>query len=328
MAYYPFPLSIEVVASNDIFSINLQHVSYCRICQLNQLINEPTRVTPHSSTLIDLILTSNYIANLRSGVMPIGFSDHCLIFLVVKGKNPMLYSKICKFRSFRNFNESEFQEDLRNQNWAEFNEENVEVDKMWSNIKSVFTILSDKHAPFISVRRKRNGVPWITDEYITLARDRDYYKKRYKKTKCDFCWENFKFYRNKANNLNKNLERAYDKNEFSECGNDLSKNWKVLKKLLPSRQKEVSNTILIDEEIITDKVKVASLLNETFNNVSSNIQTGTCFSIVDDNFNSLQTLSQTNFSFEFQEIKSEFVRNELRNIDCKKAIGMDGLYPK
>ena len=52
----------------------------CRICQRNPLINEPTRVSPHSSTLIDLILTSNYIANLRSGVMPIGFSDHCLIF--------------------------------------------------------------------------------------------------------------------------------------------------------------------------------------------------------------------------------------------------------
>ena len=80
-------------------------------------------------------------------------------------------------------------------------------------------------------------MPWITDQYITLARDRDYYKERYKKTKCDCCWENFKFYRNKANNLNKNLEKAYYQNEFSECRNDLSENLKVLKKTLAFKAK-------------------------------------------------------------------------------------------
>ena len=78
---------------------------------------------------------------------------------------------------------------------------------------------------------------------------------------------------------------------------------------------------------MADKVKVTSLLNETFNKVSSNLQTGTC-NTIDGNFNSLQTLFQTDCTFEFKEIKFEFIRNELRNIDCKKAVGMDGLHPK
>ena len=49
----------------------------------------------------------------------------------------------------------------------------------------MFTILCDKHAPFIPVRKECNGVPWITDEYIALARDRDYYRKKIKTTKSE-----------------------------------------------------------------------------------------------------------------------------------------------
>ena len=65
--------------------------------------------------------------------------------------------------------------------------------------------LSDKHAPFVSVRKKRNGVPWITEEYIKLARERNFYRKKFKSTKLNADWDKFKVCRNQANNLNKRI---------------------------------------------------------------------------------------------------------------------------
>ena len=80
---------------------------------------------------------------------------------------------------------------------------------MWDCFKSKLILLSDKHAPFISVRRKQNGVPWITDEYIKVARERDFYRKKYKSTNLNSDWDNY--YRNQAHNLNKRVlsRRAY-----------------------------------------------------------------------------------------------------------------------
>ena len=52
-------------------------------CGLKQIIRDYTRVTQHSKTLIDLFLTSRpdlYI----TGVMPVGFSDHSVIYAVRK----------------------------------------------------------------------------------------------------------------------------------------------------------------------------------------------------------------------------------------------------
>ena len=49
---------------------------------LTQVINEPTRITAHSSTLIDLMLTSTPENVKAHGVVDTpGISDHCLTFM-------------------------------------------------------------------------------------------------------------------------------------------------------------------------------------------------------------------------------------------------------
>jgi hypothetical protein len=52
--------------------------------QLDQLINEPTRVTSTSATLIDLFFTNKQQNIMQSGVVHIGISDHSLIYAVRK----------------------------------------------------------------------------------------------------------------------------------------------------------------------------------------------------------------------------------------------------
>ena len=51
---------------------------------LSQLISEPTRITPTSSTLIDLWITSSPEKISKAGVAHLGISDHSLVFMTLK----------------------------------------------------------------------------------------------------------------------------------------------------------------------------------------------------------------------------------------------------
>ena len=299
----------------------------CTTTQLKQIIKDPTRITPHSTTLIDLIFVTHSVTIVESGVQCIGFSDHSLIYFVMKGsfKCHSNLPKISKFRSFRYFDEHKFRRDLSEIEWdgSYYNENSVQ--SLWDRFKSLFVRLSDTHAPIISVRRKQKGVPWITDEYLKLARERDYYRKRFKKTNLVTDWDKFKHYRNRANNMNKYLKRDFYEKEFIKCGNDINKNWKIMKDLLPKKNGKTDFDLIINGEIVTDNSVIANKLNEAFNNVSERLGNNICNN---SDVNSMGTLFRKDTQFRFKDVTVEFVRKELLNIDCKKAVGLDGLHPK
>ena len=59
--------------------------------RLTQLIEDPTRTTDSTATLIDHIITTNKPDIVRqSGVIPCGISDHDLIFMTRKARLPKL----------------------------------------------------------------------------------------------------------------------------------------------------------------------------------------------------------------------------------------------
>ena len=72
--------------------------------QMRQIISEPTRVTPNSQTLIDLICIYNSLSDqvIKAGVQTAGLSDHSVIFCVIKDKYQPLSPKITQF-GFLNF---------------------------------------------------------------------------------------------------------------------------------------------------------------------------------------------------------------------------------
>ena len=80
---------------------------------LTQIVDKPTRITASSSTLIDIILTSNSENVKAHGVVDTtGISDHCLIFMAYSLKKPKFKPKILTRRDFRKFNETLFVRDM------------------------------------------------------------------------------------------------------------------------------------------------------------------------------------------------------------------------
>ena len=68
-------------------------------------------------------------------------------------------------------------EDVSKIDWREFYLYGSDVDNLWLCFKSTLLKMCDRHAPIVLVRQKQRGVPWINDDYLALARQRNYYRK-------------------------------------------------------------------------------------------------------------------------------------------------------
>ena len=293
---------------------------------LNQLIHEPTRVTPNSSTLIDLIYASNSLGQLQCGVQSIGFSDHSLVYALTKVSAHRLTPKISRFRSFRTFDENSFLSDLASIDWDALLAAQDDVNLKWKTFKSLFLQLCDKHAPYITVRRKIKGSPWINTEYIETARERDFNKRKFNATKDPLYYEKFKCYRNRANNLNKKLKRAFYQDQLRNASNDMRKGWSILKGLIPNKRSNNGSNIVIDGELESDPSKIASEFNSMFSNVGKSAL---------DRINkesigkkALKGLKRTQSKFTLEEVSIEFIQKELSTLNCSKSIGLDDLHPR
>ena len=112
----------------DLSSKELDHnstklLNIADLYNLHQVINEPTRITISSSTMIDLIFTNTVDKIVCSGVSHVGISDHSLVYafrklstgLSTKGHTTVTY------RNFEHFDSECFRNDICSQNWDDIN---------------------------------------------------------------------------------------------------------------------------------------------------------------------------------------------------------------
>ena len=79
---------------------------------MQNVVKEPTRLTLETKTLIDLIVTTKpELINIK-GVLPLGISDHNLIYATLKLRQKRPPPRIITIRNVKNFNIKEFHVDL------------------------------------------------------------------------------------------------------------------------------------------------------------------------------------------------------------------------
>ena len=89
----------------------------CDSYQYRQLIDQPTRITQLTSSIIDLFLTNHPWNFSDSGVTDIGISDHCLVYAIRKICIPKSNPKTVTSRCFKNFIPDSFRTDLSMVPW-------------------------------------------------------------------------------------------------------------------------------------------------------------------------------------------------------------------
>ncbi len=144
-----------------------KHLQFsCETHQLApQVIDKPSRVTPTSRSLIDVVNASNAEHIAEYYVISLGISDHYLTYCVISAR-PKHFAhqhRTIETRNVKYFDEQEFLDDLVNVPC-----ENVEaythIDEVYQQWKSLFKDVFDKHCPIVSRYVRKTFIPWIDAE--------------------------------------------------------------------------------------------------------------------------------------------------------------------
>lgn len=226
--------SVDYVICMGDVNVNLLNldnpVSQCFSCfGFTQIIDEPTRVTGTSSTLIDPIFVSTSNIVINAGVVNADeISDHKLTFCELSFKVEKFKPKFITFRDYKNFDYHNFYNDLIETPWNNvLYEHNIEkkISLFELLIKNLFNI----HAPIRTVRVSKPKSPWLTDTITIMRKERDRALRKYKISKSEDDFRSYKTLRNLTLSSIRREKKAYIDSVFND--NNPRKTWTTLRDL-------------------------------------------------------------------------------------------------
>lgn len=159
----------------------------CSSLNLHQIITTPTWITENTQTLIDVIITSTRDLISPSNVLLSSISDHSLPYAVLNLKSPKSKPSYVTVRSFKNYREESFVNDLSLVPWHVVDIFHNVNDKL-SVFSKLFMDILDVHAPVKRIKLKSRPNPFVTPEIRALMKTRDMWHRRAVKSKDRLEW--------------------------------------------------------------------------------------------------------------------------------------------
>ena len=329
-----FLLNKEVILLGD-FNFNLlqsntQSKTWVRTISslhLNQIIDQPTRVTDTSETLIDHVYT-NVPGNIIEHTVPhYTISDHYPVCVTRKLNNICESGPVhnsISYRDTRHLNEEQFLLDMENLPWFMiFKQEdpNVALDLF----ETLFQSVMNSHAPKKTKRIKRALQPnWVNADILEAMKTRD--KLKGKNT------EQYRQWRNKVKALIHKAKTDF----YSETINTNQKNprqlWKNLHDL--SGKAKGPQTSFINDKSgnqIIDPEVAADTFNTFFTSVFEKFQIPENNHKEFDSSKLDENLSEKipeNTEFSIPPVSVSFIEMQLNNLNVNKATGIDEISAK
>lgn len=206
-------------------------------------INEPTRVTQCTSTLLDhLFLKFKHTNFAEDDIIPIVFkaciTDHYPIGLSFQNiMKPFIAPD--RSRQRMEINYSNLIDEMSRESWREVLSV-VDIEKSYDNFKNKILCILKRHTKIVELNNKiRKRKAWVTQGIVKSILKRDHMKKILHK---NYSIENeirYKTYRNKLNKIIKLAKINYYKLKFEESKNDYKKTWKFINKVTNTQGKAI-----------------------------------------------------------------------------------------
>ena len=296
-------------------------------CGFSQKIRDPTRITPTSSTCIDLSFTNSDDA--ICGVQNICVADHLLTHTVLGKQRVKTAQRYFTSRNLKRINEQRWKHDMDSAPWVTI-EAFDDINDAWNAWKSIFLEIVDSHAP---VRRYRSSkskrAAWRNQDVDDLRELRDYYRHRAHTSNRPEDWALYRQTRNAATASGRRRKKQYFEEKIEENRGDCKGTWTILKKLLPQKSTAGSPASLeVDGNIVSDLKDICDIFNDFFINVGTKLSEcipNTVHSATHYLEQYLQSRNIQNSTFSFIPVTQAYV---LRNINCLspgKATGLDNI---
>ena len=264
----------------------------------------PTRVTKHSSTLIDNFFTNTQLS-WNSGVFNSDLSDHFMIFLCIHITN----LETNKSKSFLNkqVNMSGFVHDVSCLSW-DFITDASSVDSDCEHLTSLLSscLLKNTNASLITFNPKS---PWMTPGlYQSCIHKHKLYKQA---IKGEIPMHNYNAYRNRLTHSIR-LRKAQFYEELSQRNKTNAKSlWQHIKSLLGHCQPSISTASFVDSNVIND--------------FFSNLGPSTVANLPSTNTSYTDFIKPMLHSFVLSNVTLNELINTINDLNSKKSCGFDGL---
>ena len=252
----------------------------CNAYNLSQLVKEATRLQYNSvQNRTDISCIDHVYTNAKyrcSGVTITSFgnSDHDLISYTRYSKEPPAPARTIRKRSYKNFVEEKYIEDLAQVDWSDglsCEDLDTATDTFTRKLRYILNV----HAPWIVFQQRKFFVPWLTEETKQLMLQRDKFKQEAKEMALRdmgrsvsedqrLAWEKFKKLRNKINNEKKKEEKNYKASKISEDLECPGKVWKTAKSFMGWKTTGTPSQLEVDGKLETRPSAIAKLMNDFF----------------------------------------------------------------
>ncbi|XP_031349753.1 uncharacterized protein LOC116175661 [Photinus pyralis] len=282
--------------------------------ELKQIIDEPTRITKATATLIDFIIVPVSKEIAHHGVISLHeVTDHFLVFCnypvtTKQSKVPTLIT----YNDFSTFSINNFDKDLQSIDWDYiYTCDNVEhmVDFLNYNILTIF----DCHAPIKTVRVTKPRAPWLTDTIRQMILLRDKALMKFKKSKSCTDWNYYKAIRNYTTQAIRREKKAFLENQLQQLGKGVP--WKNLRDL---------NVYSKDKLTVPPNLSDVNAINKVF---TSSVDSDLGIASDTVKYYTEHTCEKIVSTLHFREVTEMDVLNVLFSIKTK-SVGSDGIGTK
>ena len=320
-------------------------IDFCETHTLENLIKVPTCFkNPINPSSIDVILTNRKNSFQNTMAKETGLSDHHKMTLTAfktffKKKVPITVN----YRSYKNFNETNFRKDLYN-TLLSCTQQTMKYDEF----KNILMTVLNSHAPTKQRILRGNNQPFMNKTLSQAFMHRSKLKNRYHKSPTQANKNEYKRQRNFCVNLLAREKKKFYNNLDLRIFDDNKTFWQNIKPLFSDKQNILQKNITLIEkdEIISKDNEVAEKLNtffieavknleiEPFNDYSQN----TDIDVNKDDSNDIESIDKiilkykkhpsilkikeevkVENKFKFADSTSYSIQNEIRNLDPKKA---------
>ena len=139
---------------------------------------------------------------------------------------------------------------------------------MWTEWKTKFLQIVDKHAPIRIKRVRSKNSPWITADLKERMHNRDTLKIKAIKSNDPHDWANFKRMRNKVNTEIKAAKELFYNNKFTETNGDPRKTWQIIHDLTSRKAANLSiREINLNGTSISEPSDLSNAFNDHFSSI-------------------------------------------------------------
>ena len=237
----------------------------------------PTRITGHQKeSLIDNIFINFSDLHCSSGNLFEKISDHLPNFMIIENLSALKKEKSkVRIRDMKNFNENNFINELKNLKLEEVLKTIPDLNMKYEYFHDKILYLINKNAPMRDATKKenkRNHKPWITSGILKSIKQKNKLLKKFLKTKDNFYYCRYKFYRDKINHLIRSEKRKYYDKFFKDNLDNSKKIWQQVNKII-NRKKNKDEIIGIRKGnvIETDPIKIGNVFNEYYTTIAKKL---------------------------------------------------------